>query len=168
MTRFAMNALAIALLVMLGAIVVQVFCSVFDINPIWTFDRVLPFVGKAVTLNSLLDFQWHLLVVIGLLPAGLVWLRDQHVRVDFLYSGRSDRSKSRIDILGNLIFAGPFFAMMAPASWDFLLRAWRSGEGSRNDGINDLWLVKAVLPIGIALLALAVLIETIRLIRAAR
>ena len=46
------------------------------------------------------------------------------------------------------------------------MRAWSSGEGSRNGGLNDLWLIKATLPIGIALLALAALYETVRLIRA--
>jgi TRAP-type mannitol/chloroaromatic compound transport system permease small subunit len=47
-------------------------------------------------------------------------------------------------------------------------RAWTSDEAARNGGLNDLWLIKAVLPLGLALLALAVVIETLRLLRAAR
>jgi len=136
-----------------------------DINPVLSFTEQLPLLGKAISLNSLLDFQWHLLVITGLLPAGLVWLWDKHVRVDFFYSRRSPGWQNGTDLLGNLIFALPFFALMLPAAWDFAGRAWRSDEGSRNGGLIDLWLIKGMMPIGIALLALAVLIETISFFR---
>ncbi|UWQ15389.1 TRAP transporter small permease subunit [Aliiroseovarius sp. M344] len=162
------NLLAVALIAMMCGIVVQVLFSALDINPIMTFDAALPVLGKAVTLNSLLDLQWHLLVIVGLVPAGLVWAMNKHVRVDFLYQTRCARAQARIDLLGNLIFAVPFFALGLPAAWDFARRAWSSGEGSRNGGLNDLWLIKAILPFGLGLLAIAVLIETLRLIRASR
>lgn len=157
----------LVILLMLG-IVLQVLCSALDINPLAQFESVLPLLGRAVTLNSLLDLQWHLLVIVGLLPAGVVWLRDAHVRVDFLYQKRSDRTKARIDLAGNLLFALPFLVMILPAAWDFTHRAWRSDEGSRSGGLNDLWLIKAFLPLGMALLALAIAIETIRLLRRAK
>lgn len=163
-----MKILAIALIAMMCAIVVQVVCSAFDINPILSFTSPLPLLGKAVTLNSLLDLQWHLLVVTGSIPAGIVWLSNKHVRVDFLYQNRSDRTRARIDLLGNLLFAVPFFALGLPAAWSFMTRAWSSDEGGRNGGLNDLWLIKAALPLGLGLLAVAILIETLRLIRASR
>ncbi|MDE9449240.1 TRAP transporter small permease subunit [Aliiroseovarius sp. Z3] len=168
LTSVTMKALAIALIVMMCAIVVQVVASALDINPIVAFTTALPLLGKAITLNSLLDFQWHLLVMVGLIPAELVWLANKHVRVDFLYQNRSDRMQARIDLVGNLIFAVPFFALGLPAAWSFMTRAWTSDEGGRNGGLNDLWLIKAVLPLGLGLLALAILIETLRLIRASR
>jgi len=167
-SRLGLNALAVALIVLMLAIVLQVICSAFDINPIWSFAATLPVLGKAITLNALLDLQWHLLVIAGLLPAGLVWLQDAHVRVDFLYHTRPRRWRAWVDFAGNLIFALPFFVLMLPAAWTFARRAWLSDEGSRNDGLNDLWLIKAVLPLGLALMALAVLIETLRLSRALR
>lgn len=157
----------LVILLMLG-IVLQVLCSALDINPLAQFETALPLIGKGLTLNSLLDLQWHLLVIVGLLPAGVVWLRDAHVRVDFLYQKRSDRTKARIDLLGNLLFALPFLLMVLPAAWDFTTRAWRSDEGSRSGGLNDLWLIKAFLPLGMALLALALAFETYRLIRRAK
>ena len=160
----SLEALAIALVLLMLAIVAQVLFSALDINPVLTFSERLPLLGDAITLNSLLDFQWHLLVIVGLLPAGLVWLRDRHIRVDFLYSGQPERQKRRIDLAGNILFAVPFFLLMIPAAWSFMERAWTSGEGSRNGGLNDLWLIKSILPLGISLLALAVLIETLRLV----
>ena len=163
-----LRALSWLVILLMLAIVLQVLCSALDINPLAQFASALPLLGKGLTLNSLLDLQWHLLVIVGLLPAGVVWLRDAHVRVDFLYQKRSDRTKARIDLLGNLAFALPFFAMILPAAWDFTHRAWRSDEGSRSGGLNDLWFIKAFLPLGMALLALALAIETIRLLRRAK
>lgn len=166
--RTSLTALAVCLVVLMLAIVLQVVCSALDINPLATFADGFALVGSAITLNSLLDFQWHMLVIVGLLPVGLVWLADKHVRVDFLYDQQSARWQARINLMGNLIFAVPFFCLILPAAWNFMVRAWTSDEGSRNGGLNDLWLVKAVLPLGLALLLLAILIETTRLVRAAR
>ncbi len=164
----AIAGLALALLVLMAAIVLQVVCSAFDVNPLVAFDTEVAVFGQAVTLNSLLDLQWHLLVMAGLLPAGLVWLRDAHVRVDFIYQNRTERTRTRVNLVGNVVFAAPFLALALPASWDFMVRAWNSDEGSRNGGLNDLWLIKSVLPLGLALLAVAIAFEIVRLIRAAR
>lgn len=163
--RLGLTVLGGALIALMGAIVLQVVCSALDINPLLGFARAYAFVGDAVTLNTLLDLQWHLLVICGLLPAGLVWITDRHVRVDFIYARRREKTQARINLLGNLLFAAPFLALALPASWKFMRRAWSTGEGSSNGGMNDLWLIKAVLPLGLGLLAVAVAIETIRLVR---
>ncbi|MEL6315537.1 MAG: TRAP transporter small permease subunit [Pseudomonadota bacterium] len=157
-----------ALIILMCAIGLQVVFSAFDINPIVAFDREYPVLGKAITLNSLLDLQWHLLVIIGLLPVGLVWALGRHVRVDFIYNKMSTRGQARVNLLGNLVFAAPFFVLMLPAAWTFMMRAWASDEGSASGGLNDLWLIKAVLPLGLGLLALAIVVETIRLVRQIR
>lgn len=164
----SLRILAAGVVVLMGAIVLQVVCSALDINPLASFQADIPLLGKAITLNSLLDFQWHILVIIGLLPAGLVWLQGTHVRVDFLYNPMTPQWKARIDLAGNLLFAVPFFFFMLPASTRFMLRAWTSDEASRNGGLNDLWLIKSILPVGLFLLALAVLVESLRLMRTVR
>ena len=164
-TRVLDDFLAGCVVIMMLAIVVQVFCSTFDLNPVAVFDRAYFVVGSAITLNTLLDFQWHLLVAIGLLPAGFVWLRDRHVRVDFLYSSFSEKTKGRVDLCGNLVFGAPFLVMIIPATWDFAGRAFRSGERGTNGGLADLWVVKGILFVGFCLLALAVLVESYKLVR---
>ena len=156
------------LVILMCAIVAQVLCSALDVNPLLMFTEARLLVGDAVTLNTLLDLQWHLLVITGLLPAGLVWLMDRQVRVDFLYTGRGDKAKARINLIGNLLFAAPFFALVLPASWSFMMRAWSSDEGSRNGVLNNLWAIKAIIPLGLGLLALAIMIETIRMLRAVK
>lgn len=164
----SLKILAAGVVVLMGAIVLQVVCSALDINPLASFQADIPLLGKAITLNSLLDFQWHILVIVGLVPAGLVWLQGTHVRVDFLYNPMTPQWKARIDLAGNLLFAVPFFFFMLPASTRFMLRAWTSDEASRNGGLNDLWLIKSILPVGLFLLALAVLVESLRLMRTVR
>ncbi|MEO1475854.1 MAG: TRAP transporter small permease subunit [Pseudomonadota bacterium] len=156
------------MIILMCAIGLQVIFSAFDINPIVAFDREYTVVGKAITLNSLLDLQWHLLVIIGLLPVGLVWALGRHVRVDFIYNTMSPRGQARVNLLGNLVFAAPFFVLMLPAAWTFMMRAWTSDEGSASGGLSDLWLIKAALPLGLGLLALAIVVETVRLVRQIR
>lgn len=164
-THWALNVFAFCIIALMLAVAVQVFANLFDINPLMRFDRTLFWLGDAVTLNSLLDLQWHLLAVVALLPAGLVWLQDRHVRVDFLYSRMAPRQKTAVDLVGHVLFAAPFLLLAAPAAWDFAARALASGEGSRNGGLNDLWLIKSALPLGLALLGAAVLWEAARLLR---
>lgn len=154
-----------AVVILMVAIVIQVVCSFFDINPIVTFAEALPLLGKSITLNSLLDLQWHLLAGIALLPAGLVWARDRHVRVDFFYGKRTQRQQAWIDGIGTLVLTAPFLALCLPASVKFVERAWVTDQGSTNDGLNDLWLIKTVMPLGLGLLALVVVLDMIRIVR---
>jgi TRAP-type mannitol/chloroaromatic compound transport system permease small subunit len=168
LTKYALNILAVLLLVLMLAIALQVLCSALAINPLLEFSTSLVLLGNAITLNSLLDFQWHILVIVGLLPAGLVWKEDKHVRVDFIHSTVGPRLKNWVDTLGNLLFALPFFVLILPASLDFFHRAWLSGEGSRNGGLNDLWLIKLIIPLGLALVALAIVRESLELLRRSR
>ncbi len=163
-----LNALAVLLIALMLCVVLQVACSFFDINPLISFGQSVMFLGKGITLNSLLDLQWHLFALICLVPSGAVLIRDGHVRVDFIYAQLRPGTRRGIDGAGHVIFALPFFVMSLPAAWDFAMRAYRSGEGSRNGGLDDLWLIKLVLPFGLGLLALAILWEAGRLIRGQR
>ncbi len=165
LSNAALNLLALLVILLMCAIALQVFGSLFDVNPVWTFEDRVPLFGDAVTLNSLLDLQWHLLAVLALFPAGIVWLRDGHVRVDFIYSRYGARGRRIIDFIGNLLFAFPFLVLSIPGAWSFATRAWRSGEGSSGDGLVDLWIVKMSLFVGLVFLALAVLRETIVILK---
>lgn len=163
--RSVLNVFAILTIILMFGIVAQVVFSQFDVNPVVSFEERVFMLGDAVTLNTLLDAQWHLLVLIALFPAGLVLLRGGHVRVDFLYAGLSPRAKTLVDLVGHLAFAAPFFYFVIPAAVDFAASAHRSGQGSSNGGLNDLFVVKAALPIGLGLLALAFLIDLALLAR---
>lgn len=163
--RHFLNGCAVLVVTLMLGIVAQVVCSLLDLNPLAEFSSTWPLVGDAITLNSLLDAQWHLLAIIALAPAWLVWRRDGHVRVDFLFNAMGPKSRATVDLVGHLLFTGPFLIMATPAAWSFMAGAFRSGQGSNNSGLNDLFLIKAVLPIGLALLALVALVDIVLLIR---
>ncbi|MEM7257544.1 MAG: TRAP transporter small permease subunit [Pseudomonadota bacterium] len=160
-----LNGLALLVLALAVAIGVQVLCSFFNINPLLQFNDPVLLFGTAVTLNSLLDLQWHFLCLIALLSAGIVWLRNDHIRVDILYTKLSPRRQALIEITGHVIFTAPFLLMSIPAAWGFMMSAYRSGQGSSNDGLNNLFLIKATLPLGLILLAVVVVWDFIVQIR---
>jgi len=166
--KTAMPLLAILLIILMCSIVTQVVCSALDINPLLQFQSGLPLFGKAISLNSLLDLQWHLLLILGLIPIGIVWSMDRHVRVDFIYQRFGSKGKRNVDLIGNLFFAFPFLLLAIPAAWSFFMRAWSSDEGSANGGLNDLWLIKALIPLGMVVLTIAILFECLRLLKASK
>lgn len=158
---------ALLIILLMLIIVLQVLLNLAGINPLQTFSTSLPLFGRAITLNSLMELQWHLLVIVGLLPCALVWRMNGHVRVDFLYSKWTDARQAKIDLLGNLCLTIPFLALCLPASWDFMMRAWHSAETSTNGGLTDRFAIKAILPLGFALLGLILLVELPGLLRRA-
>jgi len=166
--KAAMPLLGALLIILMCAIVTQVICSALDLNPLVRFEKAIPWLGNAIALNSLLDFQWHLLLTTGLIPIGIVWSIDRHVRVDFIYQRFSSNGRRVVDLIGNLAFALPFLLLAIPAAWSFFLRAWSSDEGSANGGLNDLWLIKGMIPLGLALLAIAIVRECLRLLKSSR
>lgn len=162
LTLFAMLIILLMLI-----IVLQVALNLVGLNPLHTFTHSLPLFGRAITLNSLMELQWHLLVIIGLLPCALVWRMNGHVRVDFLYAKWSDARQAKVDLLGNLILTIPFLILCLPASWNFMMRAWQSAEVSTNGGLSDRFAIKAVLPLGFAILGIVLLLELPALLRRA-
>ena len=150
---------------MMLAVVVQVIASRTGLTTIVAFDASWPLFGNAITLNSLSDFQWYLLAAVALLPAGIVWLRDRHVRVDFAYCRFGLHGKAAVDLGGLIVFALPFLVLIIPYAWEATLQSLARGEKSPNGGLIDRYLVRSMLPIGLGLLLLAMLFEAWQLLR---
>ncbi len=60
-----------------------------------------------VSSNSLLEIQWYLFAAVFLLGGGYAFLRNEHVRIDFLSSRFSARTRNWVDIVGILVFLFP-------------------------------------------------------------
>ena len=156
---------ASAILTMMIAVVIQVIASRAGLTTVVAFDSTWPLFGNAITLNSLSDFQWYLLAAVALLPAGIVWLRDRHVRVDFAYCRFGAQGKAAVDLGGLIVFALPFLVLIIPYAWEATLQSLARGEKSPNGGLIDRYLVRSMLPIGLGLLLLAMLFEAWQLLR---
>lgn len=103
-----------------------------------------------------------------MLAIGYALLLDAHVRVDFFYGNWSERKKAWCDLIGVLVTALPFCALIWWASWGYVERSFRLGEGPMARGglplqpyLKALILVMATL---LALQALSVLIRALGVI----
>jgi TRAP-type mannitol/chloroaromatic compound transport system permease small subunit len=112
--------------------------------------------------NALLEIQWYLFSAVFLLGAGYAFLKNAHVRIDFLSNHLSPRVRNIIDIVGILVFLGPLCILLILLSWPLFENAWTSGEMSQNAGGLIRWPVMLMIPAGMALLLLQAVSELIK------
>ncbi len=112
--------------------------------------------------NSLLEIQWYLFAAVFLLGAGYGFLRNSHVRIDFLATKFSDRTRNWVDIIGILLVLVPFCIICIGLGWPFFMQAYVSGEMSQNAGGLIRWPAYLLIPTGFALLLLQSLSELIK------
>jgi TRAP-type mannitol/chloroaromatic compound transport system permease small subunit len=112
--------------------------------------------------NAFLEIQWYLFSAVFLLGAGYAFLRNAHVRIDFISSKLSKRTNAIIDAVGIVIFVIPLCLILINLSWPLFTKAWTSGEMSQNAGGLIRWPVYLLVPIGFGLLLLQSLSELIK------
>jgi TRAP-type mannitol/chloroaromatic compound transport system permease small subunit len=84
------------------------------------------------------------------------------VRIDFVSSRLSARTRSLIDIIGIIAFLLPLCYLLITLSWPLFVNAWQSGEVSGNAGGLVRWPVYLLIPVGMTLLLLQGLSELIK------
>lgn len=102
--------------------------------------------------NALLEIQWYLFAAVFMLGSGYAFLRNAHVRIDFISSKFSARGRNWVDVFGILIFLFPLCYMMATLGWPLFERAWHTGEMSSNSGGLIRWPVYGLIPLGFVIL----------------
>ncbi|MFT6589473.1 MAG: TRAP-type mannitol/chloroaromatic compound transport system permease small subunit [Rhodoferax sp.] len=112
--------------------------------------------------NSLLEIQWYLFAGVFLLGAGYGFLKNSHVRIDFVASRLSPRTRNWIDVIGIVTVLFPFCVLTIALSWPLVTQAYVSGEMSHNAGGLIRWPVYALVPLGFALLLLQGVSELIK------
>lgn len=112
--------------------------------------------------NSFLEIQWYLFAAVFMLGAGYAFLRNVHVRIDFLSSKFTPTTRNWIDVGGILLFLLPLCYLMVTLSWPVVSNAYESGEMSSNAGGLIRWPVYALIPAGFVLLALQGISELIK------
>lgn len=112
--------------------------------------------------NSLLEIQWYLFAGVFLLGAGYGFLKNSHVRIDFLSSRFSARTRNWIDVAGIVAVLFPFCIIVINLSWPLFVRALASGEMSQNAGGLIRWPVYSLVPLGFGLLMLQGMSELIK------
>jgi len=112
--------------------------------------------------NAYLEIQWYLFSAVFLLGAGYAFLRNAHVRIDFVSCKLSKRTNTIIDAIGIIVFLIPLCAILISLSWPLFMRAYESGEMSQNAGGLIRWPVYALVPLGFGLLMLQGISELIK------
>ena len=110
------------------------------------------------------ELEWHLLATLILLGMSYALQRGDNVRVDLFYARYTPGTKRLVNIasaLLTLIVALIFFKL----SWTYVGQSFSIDEKSADPGgIPWRWLLKGLIPVGFALLALQALAELIRVL----
>ena len=108
------------------------------------------------------ELEWHLLATLILLGMSYALQRGDNVRVDLFYARYTPGTKRLVNIasaLLTLIVALIFIKL----SWAYVGQSFSIDEKSADPGgIPHRWVLKAMIPVGFALLALQALAELIR------
>jgi TRAP-type mannitol/chloroaromatic compound transport system permease small subunit len=100
------------------------------------------------------ELEWHLMSPICLFGMSYALRHGEHVRVDVLYASYSKRNKELVELITALI-SMTVCVIVIWLSWSYVAYSWNIGEGSANPGgIPARYLLKALIPIGFALLLL--------------
>ncbi len=112
---------------------------VFGINFIWMQESII-----------------YLFALLFLLGAGYALIKDEHVRVDVVYTTLSPRKKAMVNMLGTYLFLFPVCGLIIWAAGGYVAAAWLNQEGSQDaSGIQAVFLLKSLIPAFATLLAMA-------------
>jgi TRAP-type mannitol/chloroaromatic compound transport system permease small subunit len=116
----------------------------------------------SVSSNAWLEIQWYMFGALVMLGASYTLKKNEHVRVDIVYTNVSTRRQIGIDIFGTILFLLPATLILAYLSWPMFYNSWTENEISSNAGGLLRWPIKIFLPIGFALLSLQGISELIK------
>jgi TRAP-type mannitol/chloroaromatic compound transport system permease small subunit len=98
-----------------------------------------------------------------MLGAAYTLKRNEHVRVDLIYSQLSDRGRLYVDLFGLIVFLLPACLLFAWLSWTTLFYpSWLVSEHSLNAGGLPRYPIKFIVPFGFFMLSLQGLSEIIK------
>ena len=104
---------------------------------------------------ALQELEWHLFDVV--IMFGIVYTLNQssHVRVDIFYNSFSQKTKKIINTIASLFFILPFSFLIIYIGVEFVSLSYIQNEASSNPGgLEYRFLVKSLLPLSFAFLAL--------------
>lgn len=146
----------------LASVLVAVIASAMRANVMLSWGGDIPLFGDNLTVNDVIDLEWHFFAIMVMIGGTYAYLDDRHVRSDLIYAGLSHSKKKWVDTLGDVFLMLPFTAVMCWLSIGFVMRSYKSAEGSDYGGMLDRFLIKSTIPIGFAILFLVILARVIR------
>lgn len=112
---------------------------------------------------ALEELSWHLFGAALMLALAYAVVRDDHVRVDVLSERFSLHGRAWIELVAIVLLALPVIALMIDALIPYAYKAYLYNERSQApSGLPHRLIFKSVLPIGLVLVALALLSRALR------
>jgi TRAP-type mannitol/chloroaromatic compound transport system permease small subunit len=104
---------------------------------------------------ALQELEWHIFAVIFLMAAPYTLIKDDHVRVDILYSRLSEKNKAFINFFGSIFLLIPFCTMAIYISKDFVITSFLFKETSPDaGGLPARYIIKSFIPVSFFFLLL--------------
>ena len=98
------------------------------------------------------ELEWHLMAPICLFGMSYALRHGEHVRVDVVFASFSRRAKDFVEFLSSLILMA-ICLIVIWLSLSYVMQSWSIGEGSANPGgIPARYVLKALIPVGFALM----------------
>lgn len=117
----------------------------------------------------LTEFVIYLHALLFMLAAAWVLQIGGHVRVDIFYAQARPRTRALIDLGGALVLLLPFMLVLLWLSVPYVARSWAILERSQEaSGLPLLFVLKAVIPVFAALMAMQGLSQAIRALASLR
>jgi TRAP-type mannitol/chloroaromatic compound transport system permease small subunit len=130
-----------------------------------TFDVVARKFGVPLPYTKLQELEWHFHAAIFSLWMGYCYTINAHPRVDTFLEGQSYRRRAWIELIGCLLLALPYVALVAYFSLDFVAGSYALDERSDSTvGLTHRWIIKGIFAAGLWLVVLGILSVLLRVI----
>jgi TRAP-type mannitol/chloroaromatic compound transport system permease small subunit len=98
------------------------------------------------------ELEWHLMAPICLFGMSYALRHGEHVRVDVMFAGFSQRTKNFVELISALLLM-TICLIVIWLSYSYVMQSWGNDEGSANPGgIPARYVLKSLIPIGFALM----------------
>lgn len=102
------------------------------------------------------EMEWHLHAALFLLVLGFAYVKDAHVRIELVRDMMRPRTRVWVELAGCLLFMVPYCYVVMKYGIENAMRSYDIGENSAAlTGLPNRFIIKSMLPLGFALIALA-------------
>ncbi len=113
--------------------------------------------------TALQELEWHFFDIIILLSISYALKHNAHVRVDVFYEKFSLKTQALINIIATLFFILPLSLLIVYIGIGFVEISFVQNEMSSDPGgLTHRWIVKSLMPLSFAFVALQAISELIR------
>jgi TRAP-type mannitol/chloroaromatic compound transport system permease small subunit len=121
------------------------------------FDVLARKTGIPAPLTKLQELEWHFHAALFSLWMGYGYTINAHPRVDSFTENMSLRGKAWIELVGCVVFALPYCALVAYHSVDFVASSYALAEQSDSTvGLRFRWLIKGIYAAGLWMVVLGI------------